>query len=211
MYLQDPTTGLPMGNQANPLIMQMAATLSTDDAFWIPPSTLIPIVVANIAYANPIVLPSGPTRLACLRATDSSSGATAIVQASFSALKTRTTPGKGLTVGGFTIFWSLTTTDLTAGPSATLNTVTFAGPDAGGDVATLVNTAGGILTPNPATTQTAHTITAGSLYATNFGCGTPLPLNNGLLQEAYAEFSFPCGVGSVVYIAGVSVSMTDQP
>jgi hypothetical protein len=209
MYLTD-AAGNILGTAASPMVIQQAATLQSDNAYWTPPAAMAAIVVANIAYAFPIALPSGPTRLACLRATDSSSGATALIQAPFLA-KTRTSAGKGATIGGFTVFWSLTTTNLTAGPSATLNTVTFVGPDAGGDAATLVNTAGGALTSNPATTQTVITAVAGNLYATNFALATPLILNNGLLAECYAELSFPCGVGSVVYVAGVSWSATDQP
>jgi hypothetical protein len=209
MYLED-LAGNILGSQASPLIVQQAVTLQSDVAFWVPPSAMLPTVVANIAYASPIALPSGPTRLQCLRATDSSSGATAIVQVPFS-FKTRTTVGKGLTVTGLTVFWSLTVADLTVGPSCTINTVTFVGADAGGDAATLVNTAGGTITPSPATTQLDHNITAGRLYATTFGLGTPLALNNGSLAEAYAELSFPCSTGSVVYIAGCSVAATDQP
>lgn len=180
------------------------------DAFAVAPaSELLPIPVVNIAYASPIVPPSAPANQACLRATCSTAGATAVVQCDLTDLLSRIAAGKGLTVTGIIVHWTLTTQPLTAGPSCIVDTATYPAAAAAAAAVAIGTLAGGAITPVPASTQTAVP-TAGQFYATQFNLGTPLALNSPLI-DAYAEVSFPCTNGSVVYVARIGVLYNYAP
>ena len=173
---------------------------------WIPCSELIPLVVSGEAYANPIAI---STHIACLRATDSGSGSTAIIQADLASILSRTTAGKGIVINSATVYWTLTVQALTTGPSATVETAVFGAAAAAAAAPTVSTTAGGTITTYPASTQTAVP-TANQFYGTRFILGTPLAINSAVTR-AFLEMSFPNGVSSVLYVAGVSVAFNNTP
>lgn len=171
----------------------------------VPPSEILSIPVTHIAYTA-ASLTVGSQNLDVQQATDSTAGATALWHIDLSDLECRTTAGKGALVNSFSAFWTLTSTNLTAGPSIAVVSQTFGAAATAAAAPTTAATLGGTITSTPASTQTVIP-TAGNYFTTLFSFGTPFRLNSAL-ERVYVEISFPCGIGSVVQLAGCSVGFT---
>ena len=130
-------------------------------------------------------------------------------------LISRTTAGKGSTITGFTVVYSVQTTTATSMGTPTLTSVTFPTPAASetASTATPVAAAGGTLTMTPAVASANLTaVSAGQYYTESISLGTPLQLNNAL-KNYLLTFTIgqTASAAQIVTIPGIYVSFTNVP
>lgn len=174
-----------------------------------PPSEFTAVPVANIAYAQDQIAGASSTTISTQKLTNISANATGKLHLDLTDLICRSTAGKGVTVTGVTLVYTLLTAVLTAGPTVAVVSQTFGAAGAAAAAPTAAATAGGAISSTPASPPVAIP-TAGQFYTVAYTLATPLVLNNPL-QRAYVEIGVPMTATGVFHLAGAVVQFTSNP